>query len=411
MLEFEKFTLDNGLKIIVCPDNTTELVTVNVLYDIGAKDEKSSMTGFAHLFEHLMFGGSVNIPDYDTPLQMAGGENNAFTNNDYTNYYLTLPAINIETAFWLESDRMLSLAFTPESLEVQRKVVIEEFKQNYINQPYGDVSHLLRALTYKKHPYRWPTIGLDVSHIEKATLQNVKDFFFSHYAPNNAILTVVGNVDLKTVKQLAEKWFAPIPARDIAPRNLPQEPPQTQERRQVVERSVPADRLYMAYHMSDRLSDEFYIADVISDLLSNGNSSRLYQHLVQENPLFSSLDAYISGSIDAGLFHISGTLSNGVSLEEAEKAVEAEITAFSASDISDAELEKVHNIYETNFSFSNYTLGNRAFNLSLFELLGDANLINDEINRYRSVSKQAIKETAEKLFSASNRSVLYYRAK
>jgi predicted Zn-dependent peptidase len=411
MLEFEKFTLDNGLKIIVCPDNTTELVTVNILYDIGAKDEKSSMTGFAHLFEHLMFGGSVNIPDYDTPLQMAGGENNAFTNNDYTNYYLTLPAINIETAFWLESDRMLSLAFTPESLEVQRKVVIEEFKQNYINQPYGDVSHLLRALTYKKHPYRWPTIGLDVSHIEKATLQNVKDFFFSHYAPNNAILTVVGNVDLKTVKQLAEKWFAPIPARDIAPRNLPQEPPQTQERRQVAERSVPADRLYMAYHMSDRLSDEFYIADVISDLLSNGNSSRLYQHLVQENPLFSSLDAYISGSIDAGLFHISGTLSNGVSLEEAEKAVEAEITAFSASDISDIELEKVHNIYETNFSFSNYTLGNRAFNLSLFELLGDANLINDEINRYRSVSKQAIKATAEKLFSVSNRSVLYYRAK
>jgi predicted Zn-dependent peptidase len=369
------------------------------------------VTGFAHLFEHLMFGGSVNIPDYDTPLQMAGGENNAFTNNDYTNYYLTLPAINIETAFWLESDRMLSLAFTPESLEVQRKVVIEEFKQNYINQPYGDVSHLLRALTYKKHPYRWPTIGLDVSHIEKATLQNVKDFFFSHYAPNNAILTVVGNVELKIVKQLAEKWFALIPARDIAPRNLPQEPPQTQERRQVVERSVPADRLYMAYHMSDRLSDEFYIADVISDLLSNGNSSRLYQHLVQENPLFSSLDAYISGSIDAGLFHISGTLSNGVSLEEAEKAVEAEITAFSASDISDIELEKVHNIYETNFSFSNYTLGNRAFNLSLFELLGDANLINDEINRYRSVSKQAIKATAEKLFSVSNRSVLYYRAK
>ena len=411
MLEFEKFTLDNGLKIIVCPDNTTELVTVNILYDIGAKDEKSSMTGFAHLFEHLMFGGSVNIPDYDTPLQMAGGENNAFTNNDYTNYYLTLPAINIETAFWLESDRMLSLAFTPESLEVQRKVVIEEFKQNYINQPYGDVSHLLRALTYKKHPYRWPTIGLDVSHIEKATLQNVKDFFFSHYAPNNAILTVVGNVELKIVKQLAEKWFAPIPARDIAPRNLPQEPPQIQERRQVVERSVPADRLYMAYHMSDRLSDEFYIADVISDLLSNGNSSRLYQHLVQENPLFSSLDAYISGSIDAGLFHISGTLSNGISLEEAEKAVEAEITAFSASDISDIELEKVHNIYETNFSFSNYTLGNRAFNLSLFELLGDANLINDEINRYRSVSKQAIKATAEKLFSVSNRSVLYYRAK
>ncbi len=408
MIDFEQFTLKNGLKIIVHTDTTTPIVAVNILYNVGAKDENPNRTGFAHLFEHLMFGGSINIPEYDPPLQNAGGENNAFTNNDFTNYYLTVPKINLETAFWLESDRMLSLAFTPKSLEVQRKVVIEEFKQHYLNQPYGDVSHLIRKMAFTIHPYQWSTIGKDISHIENATLEEVKQFFFSHYAPNNAILSLAGNITADEVRPLIEKWFGDIPRREITKRNLPEEPQQTERRFLEVKRNVPATALFKVFHMADRRSPDYYVTDVISDLLSNGKSSRLYQHLVKEKQLFTSVNAYISGSIEPGLFTIEGILNDGINPEDAEKAIDEEIKKIIGGNFTNAELNKVKNKFEANYTFSNYDLDERALNLAFFEHLGNAQLINSEIDKYQKVSKDDILKIAKKLFSPENASVLYY---
>ena len=408
MIDFEQFTLKNGLKIIVHTDTTTPIVAVNILYNVGAKDENPNRTGFAHLFEHLMFGGSINIPEYDPPLQNAGGENNAFTNNDFTNYYLTVPKINLETAFWLESDRMLSLAFTPKSLEVQRKVVIEEFKQHYLNQPYGDVSHLIRKMAFTIHPYQWSTIGKDISHIENATLEEVKQFFFSHYAPNNAILSLAGNITADEVRPLIEKWFGDIPRREITKRNLPEEPQQTERRFLDVKRNVPATALFKVFHMADRRSPDYYVTDVISDLLSNGKSSRLYQHLVKEKQLFTSVNAYISGSIEPGLFTIEGILNDGINPEDAEKAIDEEIKKIIGGNFTNAELNKVKNKFEANYTFSNYDLDERALNLAFFEHLGNAQLINSEIDKYQKVSKDDILKIAKKLFSPENASVLYY---
>jgi len=309
MINFERFELDNGLKVIVHQDKSTPIVAFNLLYDVGARDEDSSRTGFAHLFEHLMFGGSVNISDYDEVVEKAGGQNNAFTSNDITNYYITLPKDNLEQAFRLESDRMLSLAFTPKSLEVQRQVVIEEFKQNYLNQPYGDIHLLLRPLAYKEHPYRWPTIGKEVSHIEEATMEEVKAFFYKHYAPNNAILVVAGDVEIDEIKALSEKWFAPIERREVAVRNLPKEPRQEEARTLTVERDVPVDVIYKAFHMCARTDQDFFATDLISDILSRGNSSRLYNSLVKEQKLFSDIDAFIGGELDESLFYFAGKLA------------------------------------------------------------------------------------------------------
>ena len=323
MITINRHTLANGLRIVHSEDKNTQMVALNVLYNVGARDEHPNHTGFAHLFEHLMFGGSIHIPDYDTHVQNAGGENNAWTNNDITNYYITLPRQNVETGFWLESDRMLSLDFSERSLEVQRHVVIEEFKQRNLNQPYGDVGHLVRGLVYQKHPYRWPTIGLEPAHIEHATLDEVKDFFFRFYAPNNAILAVTGNISFEDTVSLAEKWFGSIPRRNVQPRNLPIEPPQTEERRLTVERNVPVDALHMIFHKGDRLHPDYHVFDMLSDLLSAGRSSRLIQHLVVERQIFGSVDAYISGSIDAGMFYVVGKVAPSVTLEEAEAAYEA----------------------------------------------------------------------------------------
>lgn len=325
MFKINRHALDNGLRLVHYEDTSTQMVAMNIVYDVGARDEHPQHTGFAHLFEHLMFGGSVNIPDYDTPLQMAGGENNAWTNNDITNYYLTVPKANVETGFWLESDRMLGLNFSERSLEVQREVVMEEFKQRCLNQPYGDVDHLLRPLAYQVHPYRWPTIGKELSHIAQATLSEVEAFFYRHYAPNNAVLAVTGNISWDETLRLVEKWFASIPRRDVPERHLPQEPEQQAERRLTVERNVPLDALYMAYHMCSRDDADYYAFDILSDILSNGRSSRLTQHLIQEQSVFSSVDAYISGSRDAGLFHISGKPAAGVSLDQAEAAIRKEL--------------------------------------------------------------------------------------
>lgn len=411
MIHFERVKLHNGLTVIVHQDKTTPMVAVNVCYNVGSRDEHPERTGFAHLFEHLMFGISKNIPNYDEPLQNAGGDNNAFTSNDLTNYYLTLPKNNIETGFWLESDRMLELAFSENSLEVQRNVVIEEFKQRHLNKPYGDVMTLLRELAYTVHPYRWPTIGREISHIEQATMQQVKDFFYTHYAPDNAVLVVSGDVQTDQVLTLAEKWFGPIPNRNVKARNIPQEPVQTALRELTVERDVPNDMLLMAYHMSDHLDSRYYVTDLISDVLSNGNSSRLYQKLVQKEKIFTELDAYLSGDYEPGLFMVSGKTSDGISLETARHAVETELERMKQELVSDYELEKVKNKVEANIVYGEMNYLNKAMNLATNEILLDASLINTQIDYYRSVTAARIQEVSQQIFRPENCSIINYLAK
>lgn len=410
MIQVNRHTLDNGLRIVHNEDDSTQMVALDLLYDVGARDEDPSHTGFAHLFEHLMFGGSLHIPDYDTPVQNAGGENNAWTNNDITNYYITLPFQNVETGFWLESDRMLSLDFNPKSLEVQRQVVIEEFKQRNLNQPYGDASHLLRELAYESHPYRWPTIGKEIAHIAHATLEEVKDFFYRFYAPNNAILAVTGHITFEETIRLAQKWFSPIPARKITPRQLPKEQPQTAIRRKTVERKVPVDAIYMAFHMSNRMHPDYYVYDMITDILSNGRSSRFVQSLVQEQKLFMSIDAYISGSLDEGLLHITGKPTAGISLEQAEEAIWKELDKMKTVPVSPQELEKVKNRYESEQIFNNINYLNVATNLAFFELTGKAEDINHEVEKYRAVTASQIQAVSAKCFVPENCSILYYKA-
>lgn len=411
MINFEKFELENGLKVIVHQDKSTPIVAFNLLYDVGARDENPHRTGFAHLFEHLMFGGSVNISDYDEVVEKAGGQNNAFTSNDITNYYITLPKENLEHAFRLESDRMLSLAFTPKSLEVQRQVVIEEFKQNYLNQPYGDIHLLLRPLAYQKHPYQWPTIGKEVSHIEEATMEEVKDFFYTHYAPNNAILVVAGDVALNQVKALSQKWFGPIPSRDTPKRSLPKEPRQEKARTLKVEREVPIDVIYKAFHMCARTHPDFFATDLISDILSRGNSSRLYNSLVKEHKLFSDVDAFIGGELDEGLFYFAGKLTPGVSMKDAEAGIDAEIEKLSSVLVGEKELRKVKNKAISAHKFSELNVLNKAINLATSELMGDAELVNQQIERYEEVTSDKIKAVAQSVFRKSNSNTLYYHAK
>jgi len=411
MIEFEKFKLDNNLTVIVHQDKSTPLACLNILYDVGARDEDENKTGFAHLFEHLMFGGSINIPNYDEPLQMVGGENNAFTTNDITNYYCTVPADNIETMFWLESDRMLSLAFTEKSLEVQRNVVIEEFKQRYLNQPYGDVWLILRPLIYENHPYKWATIGKEISHIENATMDDVKSFFKKHYNPSNAILVVAGNVEIDHVKQLAKKWFEPIPASLKPLRNLPVEPKQIVPKRLIVERDVPASAIYKVYHMCARADDEYHTVDMISDILSRGNSSRLYKTLIKEKQLFNDISAYVMGDLDKGIFVISGKIPDNVKMEDAEKAIIEEIEKLKVELVNDVELQKCKNKIESSLTFSETDVLTKATNLAISELLGSANLINEEITKYSQVTPEKIMTQANNIINESNCTTLYYLSK
>jgi predicted Zn-dependent peptidase len=410
MVKFNRFTLDNGLRVLVHEDHTTPMAVLNILYDVGARDEDPDKTGFAHLFEHLMFGGSVNIPQYDEPLQRVGGENNAFTTNDITNYYITLPSSNIETAFWLESDRMLSLAFSEKSLEVQRNVVIEEFKQRYLNQPYGDVWLKLRPLVYKKHPYRWATIGKELKHIEDARIEDVKAFFKKHYNPQNAIMVVGGNISTDKAKELAEKWFGPIPPGEKYHRDLPQEPEQHEERRETTTAKVPLNDLYIAFHMPGRLDEGYYEIDLISDILSRGNSSRLYRGLVKDKELFSEIHAYNMGSFDKGMFVIEGKPLEGVSIETAEAAIWEELEQIKNVLVPDDELTKVKNKTESTMVFSEMSLLDKAMNLALFELLGDANMLNHETEKYLAVTAAQIQEQARKVFRKENSSTLVYLA-
>ena len=410
MIQFEKFTLSNGLRVIVHQDLSTPMAVMDILYDVGARDEDPEKTGFAHLFEHLMFGGSVNIPSYDEPLQMAGGENNAYTTNDLTNYYIQIPADNLETAFWLESDRMLSLAFNEKSLEVQRKVVIEEFKEHYLTKPYGDVWHKMRELAYKKHPYRWMTIGKELSHIENATLENVQHFFFKHYRPVNAVLVVAGNVTTEKVKALAEKWFGDIPAGEKYKRNLPQEPEQKEERKLEIKANVPLDALYKCWHMAGRLDRRYYITDLLTDILSGGGSSRLYQALVKEKQLFSNIECHHFGSTDAGLVVVEGKLVKGIKMEQAEKAVEEELEKMKNELVSEAELQKVKHKTESMIAFEDMSVMSRANSLAYYETLGDAAWMNFELEKYASVNTEDILQESRQIFRKENCSTLYYLA-
>jgi zinc protease len=408
MIQYERFVLSNGLRVLVHEDTATPMAVVNVMYDVGARDESPDKTGFAHLFEHLMFGGSVNIESYDEPLQLAGGENNAYTTNDLTNYYCQLPAENLETAFWLESDRMLSLAFNEKSLDVQRKVVCEEFKEHYINKPYGDLWFKMREMAYTQHPYRWLTIGKELSHIENATLQDVKNFFFKHYRPVNAILVVAGNVKTEQVRKLAEKWFGDIPTGEKYNRNIPAEPVQTTARIQEVKANVPLDALVKCWHMDDRLSEGYYVAELITEVLSGGGSSRLFQTLVKEQKLFSSIECYHFGTTDKGLMTIEGKLVKGVDIKAADAAIEQELDKLKHELISEKELQKVINKTEAALAFEDISVMNRANSLAFYELLGDANLMNEEFEKYQALTKEKIQQYAGQIFTAGNSNTLYY---
>jgi len=411
MINFQEFSLSNGLRVIVHEDPTVQIAVLNILYDVGSRDEHPDKTGFAHLFEHLMFGGSVNIPNYDEPLQMVGGENNAFTNTDITNYYLTVPASNIETGFWLESDRMLSLSFDPEVLEVQRKVVIEEFKQRYLNQPYGDVWLKLRPLTYQTHPYQWATIGKEISHIEQATMDDVRSFFFRHYRPNNAILVVAGNVTVDQVKKLSEKWFGPIDAAPRPMRNLPFEQKQQAKRTLHVDADVPASALYKAYHMPGRFDASYYACDLLSDVLSRGHSSRLYQKLVKEKEIFTSISSFVMGTIDPGLIVINGRMREGIRPEDAEAEVDAVVDEVIRREIPEEELQKVKNQSYASLEFGEVEVMNRAMNLAFAKLSGDAGLVNEEAGQIQAVTTADIRRAAETFMRPENSSVMYYHAK
>lgn len=410
MIQYDKFILKNGLTVLFHKDTTTPMAVVNTLYDVGARDEDETKTGFAHLFEHLMFGGSVNIPEFDTPLQNAGGENNAFTSNDITNYYDIVPAQNLETALWLESDRMLSLAFTPKSLEVQRNVVIEEFKQRYLNQPYGDVWLQLRPLAYKTHPYRWATIGKEIKHIEDATMEDVKAFFKKFYTPSNAILCIAGNFESGEIRQLVEKWYGDIPAGEKYARILPKEPAQKEFREKTIEREVPVDAFYYAFKMPERKNPDYYVADVLSDALGRDKSSRLYKRLKKELELVTEISAYITGSLDEGLLLISGRLSNGVSFEQLDEELWKILDELQHNKIEGEELKRLMIKIRTAKEFQEQGLLNRAMNLCIFELLGDANGINEEALIYSKITSKDLLRVSRNILKKTNCSLLKVKA-
>ncbi len=411
MIKYNQFQLANGLHVIHHFDDSTQLCVLNMLYNVGSKHENPDKTGFAHLFEHLMFGGSINIEEFDTVLQDASGDSNAFTSNDITNYYLTLPANNIETGFWLESDRMLSLDFSQESLDIQRNVVIEEFKERYLNQPYGDVWLKILPLAYKVHPYRWPTIGKEISHIENATLDDVKTFFKNFYCPNNAVLVLAGNLDLETCKILVSKWFAPIPSQNFVKTAYGKEPKQTEARTDTVYADVPLDMIVKAYHMPSRTDENYFAADMLTDILGAGKSSRFYVELVKNKNLFSELDAYISGDVEAGLLMIEGKLSKGVSMENAENAILSILEDFKHNSVREIELTKIKNKSETNIRFNDMTVLNKAMKLAYAWVLGDVELVNTEADSYLKVTETEIKNIANQILVPTNCSTLYYLSK
>ena len=410
MILFERFTLNNGLQVIVHQDKTTPIVAVDLLYKVGARNENRERTGFAHLFEHLMFDGSKNISDFDNQLQLAGGECNAFTTNDLTNYYITLPKQNIETAFWLESDRMLELGITEKKLEIQKNVVIEEYNQRYLNKPYGDWMLIMRYLAYRKHPYMWPTIGKDPLEIKYASLDEVNSFFYNYYAPNNAVLVVAGDVETEQIRQLAEKWFGPIPRRNTRIEPLPVEPEQRVAQFLELKRSEPLNAIYKGFHMDGRLGPKYHTADLISDILSNGESSRLNQILVKQQKTFTNINAYVTGEIDPGLLIVEGKLSDGVSFEQGEESIGSVLESLWKEPISEKELTKVKNNIEVKKIVSEVNVLNKAMNLAYCEMLGDANIINTDIEHYQAVTATDIASTAQQIFRKNNCSTIHYKS-
>lgn len=408
MISFQKTVLRNGLRVIVHTDKTTPFVAINVCYNVGAKHEDPDRTGFAHLFEHLTFGGTKNIPDFDLQVQLAGGNNNAYTTNDLTNYYITVPSANIETALWIESDRMLGPHFTKKGLDVQRRVVIEEFQQRSLNVPYGDIWHLLRDLAYKVHPYRWPTIGLTPQHIEKATLEEVKTFFYNHYAPNNAILVVSGNIESDKAFRLVEKWFESIPKRQLKNPTIEPEPKQLYNRELTVKRDVPVDTFHIAWHMCSRTDPDFYVADLLSDILSGGNSSRIEEKLIRETRLLSEGDVFLSGENDAGLFVATGKPSETSTLEMAKAAMLEEVMMTAEELIKPEELEKVINKVEADLLYNEIGYLEKATQLAAYELMGGADLINQQSDFYRAVTPDKIRSFAQKIFHEGNKNTLNY---
>jgi zinc protease len=415
MIEFKRVVLENGLRVLVHEDNSTPVVAVNLLYDVGSRDENPERTGFAHLFEHLMFSGSKNAKEFDTFIQQAGGESNAFTNTDMTNFYATVPAENLETLLWLESDRMLALNINNRALNTQRKVVVEEFKETTLDEPYGDVWHHLSDMVYKKHPYRWPVIGLEPRHIEEATLIDVKDFYKKHYTPNNAIIVVTGNLEkagnTEGVIRKVEKWFGDIPKGDVPARNLPKEPQQKKSVRKVVEANVPVEALYLAFRSPDRLDSAYYATDLLTDILSSGSSSRFYRRLLKEKRLFSEIDCYLTGSIDPGIILIEGKNTEGVTLEAAEEAIWAELETLKHELVSETELQKLKNKIESQQAFGDAGALNKAMNIAYFELIGNANLINEEAGKYNVITAEDIQKAAQTMFRKENSSVLIYKPK
>ena len=408
MIHYEEFRLANGLQVIVHEDPNSMQVCLNLLYQVGSRNENSERTGFAHLFEHLMFGGSKNISNFDVPLQAVGGDNNAFTSNDFTNYYTTIPSTNVETAFWLESDRMLSLSFDPEVLEVQRSVVIEEFKERYLNQPYGDVWLKLRPLAYKKHPYRWATIGREISHIEKATMDDVKDFFGRFYGPNNATLVLAGGISLKEAKRLSEKWFGPIPSIDVDKKIIRQEPKQQEHRFLEISADVPSKALYKAFHIPGRSDKKYHASDLLSDLLGRGKSSSLYRELVNDQPMFHSISAYVLGCVDPGLLIIEGKLKDGTSFDAAEQGVAKVIQSVLDGAVTDESVERIKCQAESSIAFGEAELLNRAFGLAFSAMLGDPDLINKELEAVQAVTKANLLDQAQELLRENNMTTLHY---
>lgn len=411
MISYEKIVLPNGLRVVVNRDRQSEMAAVNLLYCVGARNENPSRTGFAHLFEHLMFRGTRRVPDFDMPVQMACGENNAFTNNDYTDYYITLPAANIETALWLESDRMTGLHITRPKLAAEKKVVIEEYNQRYLNQPYGDLWLLMRDMAYTRHPYRWSTIGLTPQHIADATLDEVKEFYARFYHPSNAILSVSADIAPERIFELADKWFGSIPAAAPAPAEpLPAEPEQTAARRREVVRDVPVSTVTVAFHMGDRRSRDFYLCDLMSDILAGGQSARMFRSLIKEQRLFSSVNAYITGEVDPGLFVVTGQLLPETSAETGEKALWSELERLATQPASDYEMEKVKNKFEAETLFGEINVMNKAMNLGYYEMLGDLPLINREVEIYRSIGQSEVTEAATRLFRPERSSTLIYKS-
>lgn len=410
MISFEKYVLDNGLRVILHQDTSSPMAVVNVAYDVGSRDEEVEKTGFAHLFEHLMFGGSANIPDFDTPIQMAGGENNAFTNSDMTNFYNILPAQNIETALWLESDRMMKLDFSPKSLATQQKVVIEEFKETCLNQPYGDMWHHLSDMAYKEHSYRWPTIGLVPEHIEDAKLEDVEAFFYRYYRPNNAVLVVAGNIQINDIKSQISKYFDNIPSGVALKRALPVEPKQTAIRSKTIESAVPLPSIIMAFNMCDRLNDDYYAIDLLSDILANGRSSRFFVNIYKQS-ICSTIDAFISGTFDPGLFVVEARPMPGVSIDQAREVIWKELNEVKTNGVLVDELEKIRNKTESSLVYSEVTVLHKAMNLAYYEILGDANMINIQSQKYQQVTAEDIKRVANEILSPEQCNEIIYLPK